>query len=112
MSQQQNPNIKSKPHTIPSLCFPTLRTSDKVVNRNSSDSTQNKTILINGVLKTLNSLKDDTSTCPICMDRKKNAVLGCWHAFCSSCLTDMLARDQHACPNCRHVFDKFNPLFL
>eukprot|EP00759_Apiculatamorpha_spiralis_P006117 PhF_6_TR13608/c0_g1_i1/m.21778 len=45
--------------------------------------------------------KDDEDTnCPVCMERKKDAVLPCGHAFCAKCMAEWSSH-SNSCPLCR-----------
>jgi len=48
-------------------------------------------------------------TCQICLGRRKDTVLPCGHAFCSTCIAS-----QHACAMCRVPFtrDQMKRLFI
>lgn len=49
--------------------------------------------------------------CGLCMDRKKDRVLNCGHAYCKECL-GQVQEANGPCPGCRGEITRVSPLFL
>jgi hypothetical protein len=56
---------------------------------------------------------ENSLTCPICMDQKKNvSCVPCGHALCRACADAVSTRGNPKCPICRVEVRQTNPIYL